>query len=165
MQQALQQAVLTSVAASVLEAELVAIFIRAKGVFDMARGKKTPPELIYAIMSAWAVTRNAEEVARTLGMPQTTVKDVIASHRDEPEFIKLMERQKETFSKNAERLINKAVRRLERLLDDEESVIPANQLSTVIGTLYDKKALADGNATENVSVEVKLPPGADEYAG
>lgn len=38
-------------------------------------------------------------------------------------------------------------------------------ITTAIGTLYDKKALADGNATENVAVEVKLPPGVEDYAG
>lgn len=38
-------------------------------------------------------------------------------------------------------------------------------ITTAIGTLYDKKALADGSTTENVAVEIRLPPGADEYAG
>lgn len=38
-------------------------------------------------------------------------------------------------------------------------------LSTVIGTTFDKKALAEGDATENVKVEIKLPKDADEYAG
>ncbi len=37
-------------------------------------------------------------------------------------------------------------------------------ITTAIGTLYDKKALADGNSTENVSVEIKLPPEVNEYA-
>ena len=38
-------------------------------------------------------------------------------------------------------------------------------ITTAIGTLFDKKALSEGKATENVKVEVKLPPGVDEYAG
>ena len=38
-------------------------------------------------------------------------------------------------------------------------------ITTAIGTLYDKKALADGKATDNVSVSIKLPEGIDEYAG
>lgn len=37
-------------------------------------------------------------------------------------------------------------------------------ISTVIGTLYDKKALADGAATGRVDVEIKLPPGVCDYA-
>jgi hypothetical protein len=38
-------------------------------------------------------------------------------------------------------------------------------ITTAIGTLYDKKALAEGGATDNVTVQVKLPEGIDEYAG
>lgn len=38
-------------------------------------------------------------------------------------------------------------------------------ITTAIGTLYDKKALAEGGATDNVTVQVKLPEGVDEYAG
>lgn len=38
-------------------------------------------------------------------------------------------------------------------------------VTTAIGTLFDKKALAEGQTTENVSVSVKLPEGIDEYAG
>ena len=38
-------------------------------------------------------------------------------------------------------------------------------LTTEIGTLYDKKALAENSATENISISVKLPEGIDEYAG
>ena len=38
-------------------------------------------------------------------------------------------------------------------------------VTTAIGTLYDKRALAEGGTTENVTVSVKLPEGIDEYAG
>jgi hypothetical protein len=38
-------------------------------------------------------------------------------------------------------------------------------ITTAIGTLYDKRALAEGGSTDNVTVRVKLPEGIDEYAG
>lgn len=38
-------------------------------------------------------------------------------------------------------------------------------ITTAIGTLYDKKALADGHATDSVELSIKLPEGIDEYAG
>lgn len=38
-------------------------------------------------------------------------------------------------------------------------------VTTAIGTLYDKRALAEGKTTDNVSVSIKLPEGIDEYAG
>lgn len=39
------------------------------------------------------------------------------------------------------------------------------EITTAIGTLYDKRALAKGESTENTSVKVILPDGSDEYAG
>lgn len=38
-------------------------------------------------------------------------------------------------------------------------------ITTAIGTLFDKRALADGEATDNMTVNIKLPDGIDEYAG
>lgn len=40
-------------------------------------------------------------------------------------------------------------------------------ITTAIGTLYDKRALAKGEATENTrnTVEIIMPAGSDEYAG
>ena len=131
----------------------------------MARGQKTNPELIYKIMTAWAVAQNVSAVARDFNMAESTVRKIVDDNKDKPEFKELCEEKREEFSKMASRLIEKAARRLEMTLDDEGKDIPANHLTTVIGTLYDKKALADGNATNNVSVSVKLPEGIDEYAG
>lgn len=37
-------------------------------------------------------------------------------------------------------------------------------LTTAIGTLYDKRALAQGESTDNTKIEFKLPKGVDEYA-
>ncbi len=42
-------------------------------------------------------------------------------------------------------------------VDDVKSI------TTAIGTLFDKRALSSGSATE--VVEIKLPPGVEEYAG
>ena len=38
-------------------------------------------------------------------------------------------------------------------------------ISTVIGTLYDKRALATGAATGRMDVEIRLPPEVDDFAG
>ena len=40
-----------------------------------------------------------------------------------------------------------------------------SELSTMLGTMYDKRALADGSSTGNIKVEICMPDGADEYAG
>jgi hypothetical protein len=134
-------------------------------VRKVARGQKTNPETIYKIMTAWSVSQNVSAVARDFNMADSTVRKIVEDNKDKPEFKKLCDEKREEFSKMASRLIEKAARRLEMTLDDEGKDIPANHLTTVIGTLYDKKALADGNATDNVAVSIKLPEGIDEYAG
>ena len=131
----------------------------------MPRGKKTPPEVVYQIMSSWAVTGNCSETARELNIAASTVEKVVKDNKDNPEFVKVCDEKRKNFSEKASRIIDKALNRLERSIDDNENDIPINHLTTVIGTLYDKKALADGKATENVSVDIKLPEGIDEYAG
>ena len=128
------------------------------------RGKKTSPETIYQIMASWAVTGSYQQTSRDLGVPLTTVKKIVDNNKDKPEFEELCSEKRIQFSKKAERIINKALDRLEAEIDDSDCSIPVNHLTTVIGTLYDKKALADGSATENVAVEIRLPPGVDEYA-
>ena len=167
----------------------------------MSRGKKTPPEVIYKIMTSWTVTNNYKETARDLDLSVSTVKDIVVKNKDKPEFVKLRNEKMDEFSKNASEIIQKGLtllnRRFDRALNCEEDLdilideifstgkseltqnekdklvnkIRALQLqdikavTTAIGTLFDKKALADGNTTENVAVEIKLPPGVDDYAG
>ena len=131
----------------------------------MSKGKNTPSETVYQIMTTWAITGNVNETAKQLHMPESTVRNIVKTNKDKPEFTKLCAEKREMFSKMADRLIEKAAKRLEKELDNENKDIPVNHLTTVIGTLYDKKALADGESTQNVSVEIKLPPGVEEYAG
>lgn len=55
--------------------------------------------------------------------------------------------------------IESAIRRLKSLqLQDVKA------LTTAIGTLYDKRALALGESTENTKIEFKLPKDVEEYA-
>lgn len=131
----------------------------------MPRGKKTPPEVIYKIMTSWAVTKNYKETSRELGIPVATVKKIVDEHIHEEKFERLCNEKEKEFSQKASSIINKALNRLERDIDNDDKDIPINHLTTVIGTLFDKRALADGNATERVAVEVKLPDEVDEYAG
>ena len=130
----------------------------------MPRGKKTSPEVIYQIMTSWAVTSNVNETAKRLKMAESTVRKIVELNKDKPEFAKLCEQKREEFSKMADTLIQKAAKRLETELDNTDKDIPVNHLTTVIGTLFDKKALAEGDITENVAIEVKLPPGVEDYA-
>lgn len=122
----------------------------------MAKGKKTDNETIYKIMVSMFKTNNFSETSRQLNIPQKTVEKIFKQYKDKPEFAKLCEQKKEEFVDKATRLINKALDRLEKMLDDKEEKIPVNNLSTVIGTLYDKRALAQGNSTVNTEINIKM---------
>lgn len=120
------------------------------------RGKQTPPETVYKIMLSVFNTGNYSETARILNLPQKTVEDIYKKNKDKEEFAKLHEEKKEEFVEKADRIINKALNRLEEALEDREDKHAINQLSTVIGTLYDKRALAKGESTVNNTITVKM---------
>lgn len=128
------------------------------------RGKQISPEKKAEIITAWAVTENYSEVSRMVDVPVTTVRKIVLENKDKDEFEKLCKEKKEEFADKATGIIDKALNRLEEMLDDPEKEIPANQLTTVIGTLYDKRALDQGKTTNNLAIEIKLPEGAEEYA-
>ena len=130
----------------------------------MPKGKQTPPETIYKVMTSWAVTNNYSETARELGMAESTVRKIVSDNKDKEEFAKLCDEKKEEFADKATRIINKALRRLEEAIENDEEYIPVNQLTTAIGTLYDKRALAKGESTNNTKVIIELPEGTNEYA-
>lgn len=130
----------------------------------MAKGKKTDNETIYKVMLSYIVTRNYSETARQLDMPESTVRKIIDDNKDKEEFAKLCEEKRDEFVEKATRLIDKALNRLEKALDDDEEKIPVNNLSTVIGTLYDKRNLSEGKATVNTDINIKMSKEVEELS-
>jgi hypothetical protein len=130
----------------------------------MAKGKKTDNETIYKIMISMFSTNNFSETARQLDIPITTVEKIYKDNKDKEEFVKLCNKKKEEFTDKASRIIDKALNRLEKALDDEEDRIPVNNLSTVIGTLYDKRALAKGESTSNTDINIKMDKKVEELS-
>lgn len=122
----------------------------------MAKGKKTPIEDVYKVMVGYASNKNQEELARYLNMPPTTVRKIVNDNKDKPEFVELCREKEEEFADKATRIIDKALKRLEKELDNEIKDIPVNNLTTVIGTMYDKRALAKGENTSNQSLTIRM---------
>ena len=120
------------------------------------KGKKTDTETIYKVMLSYFATGNYSETGRVVGVPTSTVKDIVDNNIDEPEFAILRKQKQEEFIERADRIIYKAMNRLENSLDNEEEKIQVNNLSTVIGTLYDKRALAKGEPTSNERLSIKV---------
>lgn len=154
----------------------------------MPRGKKTPPELVYQIMTSWVITNNYKETARELDLPYMTVKSIVDKNRDKPEFVKLRNEKMNEFSSRASEIIQKGLtllnKRLDRAIASEEDldilideiyatdkeelsqdeknrlvnkirtlqVQNMKDITTAIGTLFDKKALADGKPTERTEI-------------
>lgn len=127
----------------------------------MAKGKKTDAETIYKVMLSYIATRNYSETARNLDMPITTVEKIVKDNQDKDEFVKLCKEKTDEFVERADRIINKALNRLEKELDNEAERIPVNNLSTVIGTLYDKRALSKGDATSRETLTINIDYGED----
>ena len=82
------------------------------------RGKKTDNETIYKIMISMFSTGNSNETSKLLGVPQRTVEDIYKKNIEKEEFARLREKKTDDFVKKADRIIEKAMNRLERTLDD-----------------------------------------------
>ena len=130
----------------------------------MARGQKTDTETIYKIMISMFSTGNFNETSRQLNIPVNTVKNIYDNNIEKEEFVKLRTKKEDEFVEKASRIIDKALNRLERSLDDKDEKIPVNNLSTVIGTLYDKKALAKGDPTANTDIHIKMDKKVEELS-
>lgn len=130
----------------------------------MSKGKKTDNETIYKIMLSVFSTGNFSETSRQLNIPVGTVEDIYKRNIDKEEFTKLRKEKTEEFAEKATRLIDKALNRLEEVLDNKEEKIPVNNLSTVIGTLYDKRNLAEGKATVNTDINIKMDKKVEELS-
>ena len=60
------------------------------------------------------------------------------------------------FTKKSEALINKAITRINKELDNPEAKVDLKQLSILLGTLYDKTALEEGKATSNNAFNINI---------
>ena len=130
----------------------------------MPRGKKTSLEDVYKVMVGYAGNKNVNDLAKSLGMAESTCRKIILDNQEKPEFVKLCEKKEEEFADKATRIIDKALIRLEKELDNEEKDIHINNLTTAIGTLYDKRALAKGESTENKSITITMDESVKELS-
>ena len=129
----------------------------------MARGRQYPDDIKEKAYYLYAVCGNVSAVARHLGVPGTTVEGWIKNMPDKDGFEALRAIKKAEFIEKSSEIMDLALARLKEKLDSGASR-QINHLATVIGTLYDKQALAAGDSTQNTSVTVTLPEGAEEFA-
>lgn len=128
------------------------------------RGQKYSDEIREQAYALYAVNGSIAETGRTLGIPPNTISTWLKTKPPDG-FDELRQQKKREFIDRASDIIVTAMERLERELLNDETQIPVNHLTTVIGTLYDKRALAQGENTDNVKLTFSLPPEVDDYAG
>lgn len=121
----------------------------------MAKGKKLETLDIYKIMLCYFATRNYSEVERQLGIPRQTVEKIYNEHKNDEEFIKLCQQKKDDFIEKANRIIDKALNRIEKELEENEK-IPLNQLATTLGIVADKKNIVETGAVEKETPSVQI---------
>lgn len=63
---------------------------------------------------------------------------------------------RKNFTKKANNLIEKALNKLDNQLNNEEESVNINQLTTMIGILYDKTRLEDNLSTSNNSFNINI---------
>ena len=120
----------------------------------MAKGKQLDSQQIYNIMNSFFATRSYAQTGRDLEVPASTVEKIVKEHLNDKEFVELWAKKREDFSTKADIIIQKAMDRLIRELDSDKE-IPVNQLTTAIGTMYDKKTL-DINGIDNNTPNVQI---------
>ena len=134
----------------------------------MAKGKQLDNQTIYNIMLSYSLTKNFSETARSLKVPVTTVGKIVRANKDKPEYVKLCQDKKEEFAEESSIVINmllEAVKiKAQKLLDDGEALdgTKLTEITTSLGTLFDKRALTQGESTTNVTF--KLPDEVREFA-
>lgn len=119
-----------------------------KGSESMTSGVKVDSKKIAEVIASYALTNSYNATAKKCGISDKTVKKIIENNP------KQYEEKKEKFSNYCDRLIYKALGKLEKELDKDD--IPINNLTTTIGILYDKMRLANGESTENNKFEVNI---------
>lgn len=149
----------------------------------MAQGKKYNDDIKERAFALLMCNNSVADVSKALNLPYSTIKtwkskylakgaelaekakNGTADSADEGELdlAKLRQQEKDKLVRNAWRIIGKSQRLIERRIDkalnnpdNPDCEMGVRELSTVLGTLYDKQALACKDATEVVEGTVAL---------
>lgn len=122
----------------------------------MPSGVKTPTKKKLEVIKSYVKTDSFNATAKEVGVNPKTCKKIVENNPKE-----YMD-EKERFIETTTRLINKALGKLDEGLDKDN--IPINNITTAIGTLYDKRALARGESTSNDSIVVTMADSVKELS-
>ncbi len=100
------------------------------------------------VIASYALTNSYNKTAKEFNISDKTVKKIVEENP------KLYEQKKEDFISKASEIIDAAMDKLK--IEIDKGTVPANHLATIIGTMYDKRALAKGESTENTTFKVDI---------
>jgi hypothetical protein len=118
------------------------------------QGKKHDKATIEKVLTSYYITGNFGETAKQTGIAESTCRDLVRNNKDKQEFIELRAKKNEYFIQESTQIINKILTRLEKEIDNGKANV--GTLSTTLGILYDKRALASGEATQNTAFNVNI---------
>lgn len=131
------------------------------------RGKKYDTETKERALAALAVSNNIDELSREMGIPSNTLRQWKKDAEKSEDFIELRKEKRAEFVERAWETIGNALkladRRIKNALESGEE-LPLRELSTYIGTMYDKAALASGEETERAEVRITMSGELEDYA-
>lgn len=118
------------------------------------QGKKHDKATIEKVLTSYYITGNFGETAKQTGIAESTCRDLVRKNKDKQEFIELRNKKNEYFIQESTQIINKILTRLDKEIDNGKANV--GTLSTTLGILYDKRALASGEATNNTAFNVNI---------
>lgn len=129
------------------------------------QGQKLDPKLREQIIAHLAMTDNIRETARKFNVSPNTVKNIKDGKGDE--FTQLRtDKKQQLIDKlwdnivDAQELGHSMIQEAKQGKRD----IPLGQISTYLGTLYDKRALMMGESTANTTTKIILEGELDTWA-
>lgn len=137
----------------------------------MGKNKRFTPAEKAEMLALYMEKENYAAVGAEIGHPRNSVKHAIDQQLSDPSIKKIYDESKKNFNERfadaAERLIDKLVLALENKVDsviagDGEAKL--NEITTALGTMYDKRAVTVGESTDSVKITIDLPKEAEKYA-
>lgn len=129
------------------------------------QGQKLTDELKERIKSALASNNNVREIAREYKVSPSTVMKVRDENPDEFEQLRTDKKQ-QLIDKLWDNIVDAAELGHSMIKEAKQGTreIPLGQISTYLGTLYDKRALMNDESTSNTTMTVKLEGELDTWA-
>lgn len=132
----------------------------------MARqGQKLTDELKEQIRAHLVLCDNLRETARKFKVSPTTVKNIRDEKKDEYEQLRT-EKKQQLIDKLWDNIVEAQALGFQMIEEAKQGKrdIPLGQVSTYLGTLYDKRALMMGESTSNTQIKVVLEGDLDLWA-